>query len=482
MDKSFLKRVVNPIFWHLNEAIRDPSVFIIILSGGRGSSKSYSVAQTLPLQLMAGKDVLSFRSVGKDVQTTFGKQVLKTSRIFSKIDPNIITPAGVPKTPPLIITHKKNSLIVNGSDNSDDKRLKGLEKISIIYLDEADSFNFAFIEQIQMSLRGMANQKFIISFNPVDVNHPLKTKLIDNYEFEDIPKYIKTQNDTIRMLSTLSENSFVKKSTCGRVVYTRTVYKDNFWIAGHPLGDQYGYRDQAYIDRLEGLKTTNPNLYRVNTLGEWGVQEEGLVFKHLPSFQHLEVLAANDELENKIYWTTYANIPDIEFYTVFGLDFGGGGGNNSDEPDGSSKDVLVELNINKTLKYVYVKLHLYCAHASSELMTDKLDQTAGKSNEILADNARGDRITDLQNLGYIVIPAKTAEGGSSQIVSGYDIMKNYKWFIYENDHAIITELNNHRWAVSPSTGLTNGKPEDKYKDVPDAMRYPIVYYHRNYNF
>ncbi|MCP4763925.1 MAG: hypothetical protein GY870_19290, partial [archaeon] len=297
-------QVFNPIFFHLQKALRDPNIFTIILMGGRGSGKSYSVAQSLPMHMVnSNVDVMALRYKGKDAVDKIGKQLLKTSRIFKKIKPNIVLPIVIPKKAPFYITHKQNSLTIDGSDNNNEDSLKGLENVGIVALDETDQFSYEFYEQVGSSMRGMENQKLILPFNPVSMKSWLKRKLVDQTTFIDLPDYVTGKNPLIKKLSKLTEYSFSKKSTCGTIAFIKTTYRDNFWINGHKLGDNFGFFDKGYIDRIEKLKHTNPNNYRIYSLSEWGIESEGLAF-------------TPDE------WEVIPEVPKHARKLLTGLDFG----------------------------------------------------------------------------------------------------------------------------------------------------------------
>jgi len=187
-------------------------------------------------------------------------------------------------------------------------------------------------------------------------------------------------------------------------------------------------------------------------------------------------------------WFLYDKLPDIDLYTTFGLDFGGSGGEQTDEPDGSSKTVLGKIMINKSTMSIYVQSIVYKGYISSvELSKICKQQTiiheikeGGEVKttryNILADNARKDKIQDLLNDGLQVIGAKTKEGGSNIVVTGYDILKKYKIYVHKDDIVAQTELNNHKWAYSTITKEPTGQPEDRFKDWLDMLRYAVVNY------
>lgn len=474
--------IFNPLFFHLEKAMRDPKVFYIVLKGGRGSGKSVAVTQCLDLKLInEHKTTHAFREVGKDVTKTIAKQFVNFAKPFTKLFPDLELPSRLPKNPPVYLYHKNAYINIDGSDMNNMDRLKGSEGVDYIYYDEVDRSTFEFFEEVPMALRGkdkngdITGKKFICSFNPISVHHWLKTKFLDTYEFIDLPKYVKSKNPKVEKYSQLSEYSFSKRSKCGTVAYISTTYRDNFFISGHPAGKEYGYIDQRYIDRIERLKTTNINNYKIYSLGEWGNPSEGLVWKYTNTFEELQ------QRENKIYYSYYNELPELDFYRLFALDFGGAGGNAGDECDGESKTVLKEYFIHKATRRVFHKLHIYKGYISDKDLADYMKIHCRKVY-ILADNARQDKVIMLQNVGLWVIPAKSKEGGSNSVNTGYDTLKLYDHYINENSAPECIERENHSWEKSKTTGdYSNNQVEDKYKDISDCDRYAIGFYRLNYD-
>jgi len=475
--------IFNPLFFHLEAAMRDPKVFYIVLKGGRGSGKSVAVTQCLDLKLInEGKTTHAFREVGKDVTKTIAKQFVNFAKPFVKIFPELELPSRLPKNPPVYLFYKDAYINIDGSDNNNMDRLKGSEGLNYVYYDEIDRSTLEFFEEVPMALRGkdkngdLTGKKFICSFNPISVHHWIKTKFLDTYEFIDLPNYIKSKNKKVEEYSKLSKYSYSKRSKCGTVAYISTTYRDNFFISGHPAGGQFGYIDQRYIDRIERLKYTNLNNYNIYSLGLWGNPSEGLVWKYTQSFEELK------ERENKIYYSYYNEFPNIEFYKIWALDFGGAGGNAGDECDGGSKTVLKEYFINKTTRSIYHKLHIYKGYISDQNLIDYMKIHCNRVM-ILADNARADKITTLKNVGLWVVAAKSKEGGSHTVNTGYDTLKLYNHYIDENAAPERIERENHSWEISKQSGdYSNNQVADKFKDISDCDRYAISYYRKNYDY
>lgn len=361
------------------------------------------------------------------------------------------------------IRTEKSKIRFSGID--DPEKLKGIADFTKVYADEITEFDFADFKQLKKRLRGKKNQQIIMSWNPISQNHWIKKNVLDLEVWHDIPMQI----DGIEK-SKLSENSSVKINSTGNSILIKTTYLDNYWIVGHNSGG--GFLDDHVIADFENDKINDPENYKIYALAEWGNPIQGLIFPY------------------KVNWFKYSELPDIDFYETFGLDFGGGGVNEKrkvypsihdfDEPDGSSTTVLVKLYINKSSMSCYVKLLLYKAYISPDALSEVCAEYATiqdgkylKKINILADNARGDKIRDLLNDGLSIIGAKTKEGGSSKVTTGIEIMKKYKIYFHVDDIPCQMDGNSYKWEVNAQGELT-GNPVKKYENVWDAIRYALV--------
>jgi len=253
MAVRFDKKWFNPLYFILNSLIKDNSIRIILVYGGKSSSKTISICQILVKECFIKEaNTIAFRKESTIIPTTLKKSFnlaidsMYLNPVFKKLDRKYMcnTQAG-----------DEREIVLKGLD--DEEKAKGIESYKYVYLDELNHFEQAEYEQFNLSLRGIEGQKIFASWNPVDENSWVKKELVDTYEFVDTEYKLP------------SEESFVKRSTCGKVVLIRTMYLDNYWIVGSPCGT-YGYRDENLISEYEGLRTKNNNSYKVNVLGEWG--------------------------------------------------------------------------------------------------------------------------------------------------------------------------------------------------------------------
>ena len=255
----FSKQWMNPLYFILNDLIKDNTIRTVLVYGGKSSAKTVSITQLLTKEAVVKQSSsIAFRKESTIIPTTLKKS------FNLAMDLTFLYPA-FERQDRRYLCNNGAEIILKGLDDSE--KAKGVESYKYLYIDELNQFEQAEYEQFNLSLRGIEGQKIFASWNPVDENSWVKTELVDKYEFVDTE--YKLPCDT----------SFVKKSTCGKVVLIKTTYEDNYWITGSPeyvvnekgeIISGYGYRDENLIAEYISLKTRNYNSYRVNVLGEWG--------------------------------------------------------------------------------------------------------------------------------------------------------------------------------------------------------------------
>jgi phage terminase large subunit len=244
----------NPLYFILNDLLKIESIRIILVYGGKSSAKTVSIAQVLSKECVVSADSsICFRKQSNIIPTTLKKSfnlAIEQTRIqnaFQRMEFSYRC-------------FNQAEIVLKGLD--DEEKAKGVESYKYLYIDELNHFAKEEYDQFNMSLRGIAGQKILASWNPVSETSWVKKELVDQYEFVET-KY-----------KLPCEDSFVKISTDGKVVLIKTTYQDNYWINGSPDGS-YGYRDENLIAEYEKLKITDFNAYRVNVKGEWGIRRTG---------------------------------------------------------------------------------------------------------------------------------------------------------------------------------------------------------------
>lgn len=228
------KRLFNNSFFYLYKSLQNNLKRYLIFFGGRGSGKSFSIAQNIVIEALMKKcKYIVFRSTlnsHNDTTYVLFRDLLKswnvTDVIFNKHEKRWTFPNG-------------SEIVLKGCD--DPEKSKGLEGTSHIWFEEITSIDFSDFKTIDSALRGkyLINPKIIISFNPIDENHWVKQMLFDTEAFSKKAEYY--------------------HSTC----------LDNKFLSAEDI--------QRYAD----LKEYDYNLYRIEFLGQWGkTKEGGELYKH----------------------------------------------------------------------------------------------------------------------------------------------------------------------------------------------------------
>jgi len=246
IDLSSMYRATNDIYY---TAYEDNERYLIFY-GGAGSGKSRFVGQKLLYRMLneTNHRILVVRKVA----TTLRKSVFQLMvdyiykyglQEFFKI-----------RTGDLVIECANgNQMYFLGLD--DVEKLKSIEGVTAIWMEEASEITEDDFTQLNLRLRGETEyyKQIIISFNPISQHHWLKKRFFD-YTAPDIKIY-------------------------------HTTYKDNEFI------------DDIYIKMLHELRATNPRYYEIYALGKWGVLK-GKIFK---DFIEIDKMPEDKELDD-ISW------------------------------------------------------------------------------------------------------------------------------------------------------------------------------------
>lgn len=199
-----------------------------VYMGSAGSAKSYFITQKLIIRACNEKiKILVCRRTATTIRNTcfsLFKDIIAKWQLTKYIkiretDFNIKFPNG-------------SEIIFMGLD--EETKLLSLNNIGCIFIEEAFEVPKPIVEQLNLRLRGSAdNKQIIMAFNPISKNHWL---------FD-----------------------FCENNPPTSFKYIHSTYKDNPFL------------DDAYISELEELYSRNPAKARIFCDGEWGVDSEGLV-------------------------------------------------------------------------------------------------------------------------------------------------------------------------------------------------------------
>lgn len=224
--------------------------------GGAGSGKSHIVARKLLFRLISETHVKHNILIIRKVDRTIKKSVWQLMK-------NIISLWGLRSDFKFNSTDRTMAYIPTGSQFmfsglDDVEKLKSIEGVTSIWIEEATELSQEDFEQVDLRLRGEFNclKQIILTFNPISEQHWVKKIFFD---------------DPIDGVFTL-----------------KTTYLDNSFI------------DDDYKLVMENKKKSNPRYYNIYALGNWGTAE-GLIFNNvttraltLDEVRHLECVQGLD--------------------------------------------------------------------------------------------------------------------------------------------------------------------------------------------
>ena len=254
-------KIFNPLYWHLVEAFKDQNIFIILITGGSGAAKTYSLAQYFCFETFGNlNNTIIFRKESTSIiDSVFAD--------FKTIGSKINNATNIPYFQFFVnkITAGKSKFRFRGLDDSE--KIKGLADYKYVFMNEVSSFEMSEYSEIKRRLRGKPGQKIIADWNPIDENHWLKTELIDKEEWNDMPLVVDCPKGAISQLD--PEYSTKQISKDGKILFIKTTYRDNFFCIGHPDG-KHGYKDENSLYNFEQMRLKEPVYYQIYGLGNWG--------------------------------------------------------------------------------------------------------------------------------------------------------------------------------------------------------------------
>ena len=197
------------------------------------------------------------------------------------------------------------------------------------------------------------------------------------------------------------------------------------------------YKDNPFlpdpvVKEIERYKEVDENYWKVYGLGERGASQVRIYTK----FNYIDELPSGE--------------------IIYGLDFG------FNHPTSLSKVVLNDGDI-------YVKEVIYESYLTNQDLIAKMNDVGiDKNDYIYADSEDPNRIEELQQAGFNVIPATK---GKDSVKAGIDMIKSRKLSITKDSVNGIKELQSYSWKTKGEIVLD--QPVKLRDDFVDGMRYAI---------
>lgn len=235
------------------ELYSDTEKFIVLITGGRGSAKSYNASTFVErLTFEKGHKILYSRytmsSASISVIPEFSEKIeADGTQKYFKINKSDIRNK-----------RSKSSVMFRGirtSSGNQTAKLKSIQGLTTFVCDEAEEWvKEADFDKLVLSIRqkGVQNRVIII-MNPSDVNHFIYKKYIKNTHRVEVIDGVE-----------------VEISTHPSVLHIHTTYLDNIQY----LGDNF-------LKEVETMKVEDPKKYAHVVIGQWASTAEGVIFKKL---------------------------------------------------------------------------------------------------------------------------------------------------------------------------------------------------------
>lgn len=398
-----------PIYYPLYQ---DKEKFIILVTGGRGSGKSYATSAFIE------RLTFEMTPIDKIVHQILYTRYTMVSAHMSVI-PEFMEKVEMDGTEKYFSVTKtdvinkmtKSRIMFRGikvSSGVQTAKLKSIHGITTFVCDEAEEWtNEQDFEKIMLSIRqkGIQN-RIIIIMNPCDSNHFI------------YKKYIEKTHKLVEI-----DGVQVQISTHPNVLHIHTTYFDNL----ENLSPEF-------LREVQDMKEKNPEKYAHVVIGRWADVAEGAVFKK---------------------WGIVKEFPAHAKKVGFGQDFG-----YTHDPSASIRCGIVD-------NALYLDEVDY---RTGLLSSDIIQVLRPWGLKVIADSADPRLIQEIHNGG---IKIYAVEKGAGSINAGIDKMKDMEIYITERSYNLKSEFRKYVWAKDKDGNCIN-EPEDHDNHGIDAARYWVL--------
>lgn len=354
-----VEKAVNPRF---EDFLFDWDYREYLLVGGYGSSKSYHVALKLVLKALEEKrKILVVREVYDTIRESCFDLFLEILDDLDLLDPNSNRKRSkkvIYRTSPMqLIFPNGSKVIFKGMDKPG--KLKSINGVSIVWLEEASEIKYSGYKELKGRLRHPSlSLHFILSTNPVGT---------ENWVYQH---FFKRTNDDGSVTVILDDKRLYKKHTIVKngVYYHHSVVDDNLFVP------------KSYVKTLDEMQDYDPDLYRVARLGQFGLNG----VRVLPQFQ---VAASHEKVMRAV-----AGIPARFKFT--GFDFG----------FETSYNAVIRMAVDDKEKVLYIYWEYYKNHMTDDQTAAELIKLGLQDEQIIADNEDPKAIQYYRQMGFHIRP------------------------------------------------------------------------------
>jgi len=390
----------NPIYLPL---LTDKNRYLL-LYGGRDSAKSYFAAQKVIIDTMS-KSYSRFilvRKIYADIRDSQFQTIKDIIADYGLQDYFHFT------VNPLKIVFKPNGNMILARGLDKEYKTKSIKDPTGVWYEEMNEISFDDFLKTTTSLRGGVIQE-IATFNPEK-----ESDWINSYFFPPKQNYESEDGKFYYVPSIRSDTTIL-----------HTTYRDN------------KYCTQQSVELLESFKEADENYYKIYSLGLWGGELKGLIYKN---------------------WEIIEKVPEEVQFVAYGMDFGF-----SNHPTAVVKVYVEE-------KIIYIEEVIYEKGLTNYKIGNKLKDVKIENDEIIADSAEPKSIEELYQMGINIHPAFK---GSDSVRVGINKIKEYKLKVTSSSRNIIRELKHYKWKMDRNGNSLN-EPVKMFDHALDALRYVVL--------
>lgn len=390
----------------------DKERFIILVTGGRGSGKSFNAStfiERLTFEMTEAEKIVHQILYTRYTMASAGMSIIP--EMMEKIDLDGTTKYFKTTKTDIVNKMTKSRIMFRGiktSSGNQTAKLKSIQGITTFVCDEAEEWtNEEEFDKIMLSIRkkGIQN-RIIIIMNPCDSNHFI------------YKKYIEKTHKLVEI-----DGVQVQISTHPNVLHIHTTYFDNL----ENLSPEF-------LKEVEDMKVSNPEKYAHVVIGRWADVAEGAVFKK---------------------WGIVKEFPRECKKVGIGQDFGF-----TNDPSAAVRCGIIDNRL-------YVDELFYETDMLSSAIANRLKPFSMK---VFADSQDPRLIQEIKNRGVNIYPVDKFPGS---IKAGIDKIKDMEFFVTERSYNLITELRKYVWDKDKDGNYIN-EPVDEYNHLMDAIRYYVL--------
>jgi phage terminase large subunit len=403
---DILKRVrINKAYHNLRDA--DERYMVIV--GGRRSGKSVGISQLLVLRAgMHRRHIVVMRKVAETIRMSVWPRVLAAVE-----EAEGLRMARVNRTDRRI--ELANGSVIDFLGADDPQKLKSLEGITDVWMEEATEFDEIDLDTIDagLSVPCTPPPQIWLTFNPIPMLSGVQHWIQRRFMAGGMPEP-------------------GQRRTAGWVTVMRTTYRDN------------AFCPQATRELLEGYQESNPSLYKLWALGEFTAIEGAILTG----------------------WDVVKTVPVGVELLGCGLDFG------------FADDPAAVLRAWRHNDEVWIKQLVYSTGLTNQALSAEMETAGVAKNEewIVADSAEPKSIRELKELGWMV---SASEKGPDYKRAAARYLQGLTIHVLEGSTDMVRELSTWTWERDKRAAKDGKErflpvPRDGDDHLIDALIYRVA--------